>query len=245
MKNYSIMMNRFQSKISRYLGAMGMVGLMVLSACFNDDQYAPVTPVAYVSFFHGSPQTENLTITVDNRIYNHQSFDFGSYLAYGNFYTGHRQFSFKPAHAANSLLDTTLMLKPDIAYSVFLTDNEQDLTPLVVQDSLYRPEEGKALLRLVHLSPDTPQVNLGLKDEQDFMFEELGFGEFTSFQNVAPGTLNLTLKTSSSEEAVVSASNVSLSAGRIYTMVVRGYQDPGSSSNKSLSLQLVLNYPNF
>ncbi|WP_157971992.1 DUF4397 domain-containing protein [Pleomorphovibrio marinus] len=245
MKYYSNMMNQNQQKFSGYLGAFAMVILLGLSACFNDDQYAQVTPIAYVSFYHGSPQTENLTITVDNRIYNHQTFEFGSYLDYGNFYTGNRQFSFKPAQAANSLLDTALMLKPDIAYSVFLTDSEQEVAPLVVQDSLYRPGEGKALLRLVHLSPDTPTVNLGLHEEDDFLFEELGFGEVTSYQNVTPGNLHLTLKTSAEEEAVVSASNVSLSAGRIYTLVVRGYQEPGSANNKSLSLQLIRNYPNF
>ncbi len=242
MNYYSIMNMDWNRKIIGLLAGFSLT--LGMSACLNDDQYAQLTPIAYVSFYHGSPETENLTITVDNKIYNHQSFEFGTYLDYGNFYTGNRQFSFRPAHAANSLLDTALMLKPDIAYSVFLKEGEQ-LEPLVVEDSLYRPEEGKALLRLVHLSPDTPEVML-LNAEEELLFEELAFGEVTSYQNVGQGNINLRLKTVAGEEAVVSASNVSLDAGRIYTLVVRGYQNPGGAVNKkSLSLQLIRNYPNF
>ncbi len=243
MKYYSIMRMDWNQKLLSLLGAM--VVALGFSSCFNDDQYGQVTPIAYVSFYHGSPETENLTITVDNRIYNHQTFEFGTYLEYGNFYTGNRQFSFRPAHAANSFLDTVLLLKPDIAYSVFLKEQDQQLKPLVVKDSLFRPAEGKALLRMVHLSPDTPEVIL-LHSGEELLFEDLPFGEVTAFQNVEQGSLNLSLKTAADEEAVVSASNVNLVAGRIYTLVVRGYQNPGGAgNNKSLSLQLIKNYPNF
>jgi hypothetical protein len=243
MKNYSIMKMNWNRKFHGLLGAVTLA--LGLSACLSDDQYAQLTPIAYVSFYHGSPETENLTITVDNRVYNQQTFEYGTYLDYGNFYTGNRQFSFRPANAANSLLDTALLLKPDIAYSVFLKEDEHELNPLVVEDSLYRPGEGKALLRLVHLSPDTPAVML-LHSEDELLFEELAFGEVTPYLKVDQGSLNLKLKAVAGEEAVVSASNVNLVSGRIYTLVVRGFQNPGGSgNNKSLSLQLIRNYPNF
>ncbi len=38
---------------------------LVFTACLDDDDVQEMPPVAYVSFYHGSPGTGALTITVD------------------------------------------------------------------------------------------------------------------------------------------------------------------------------------
>lgn len=236
----------FSNLVMKGIGILSLALIPVLTSCLNDEdsRLAP-TPIAYVSFYHGSPNTSALSIVVDGNLYNTNAFNYSTYFDYGNFYTGDRTFSFKSANAANSLLDTLVTFEADQAYSFFISEEDENFEPVIVEDEIEMPGTGKALIRLVHLSPDSPAVNLQLGNEDSDLFKDQVYREVSEYLEVDAGRIDLTLKTSAGGEAVVTAENINLREKRVYTLVVRGYVDPGASTEKRLSLQLIRNYPNY
>jgi hypothetical protein len=233
------------SFLSQVVGMLSLAFIPFLTSCLDeeDNRLAP-TPIAYVSFYHGSPATSGLSIVVDGNLYNTNAFDYSTYFDYGNFYTGDRTFSFKSVNAANSLLDTTVTFEADQAYSFFISEEEEGFEPVIVEDELEIPGSGKALIRLVHLSPDAPAVNLQIGDEDSDLIEGHAFREVSDYMEIDEGRINLNLKTSDGD-SLVTAENINIREKRVYTLVVRGYVDPASSTENTLSLQLIRNYPNY
>src|SRR5690554_3484012 len=237
--------NKFSAFWTRGVGILAIALLPFLTSCLdNDDQNLEAVPVAYVSFYHGSPNISSLRIEVDHRPYNTNAFDYSTYFDYGRFYTGDRNFSFKVGNAANSLLDTLVKFEADKAYSFFISEEEDGFLPLLVEDDLDSPAAGKAMIRLIHLSPDAPEVTLQIGEDEEELFENQAFREVSDFVEVEAGRLNLNLLAAAGGESLVSATNVNIREGRIYTLVVRGYMESNNAAN-SLSLQLVRNYPNY
>jgi hypothetical protein len=237
--------NKLSTRWTRTVGIAALALLPFLTSCLDDDdQRLESVPVAYVSFYHGSPNISSLQIEVDHRPYNTNTFDYSTYFDYGRFYTGERNFSFKVGNAANSLLDTLVKFEADKAYSFFISEEEDGVLPLIVEDELDSPASGKALVRLIHLSPDAPEVNLQVGEDDEELFENHSYREVSDFVEVDAGRLNLNLVAAAGGESLVSAANITIREGRIYTLVVRGYMDASNTAN-SLSLQLVRNYPNY
>lgn len=217
-----------------------------VSSCLDEQDVPEATPIAFVSFYHGSPQTDPMTITVDNRVYNSNPFGYGNYFEYGNFYTGQRSFSFRNPGASSSLLDTVVNLKASEAYSFFIAEHEDLFEPIIVKDELKNPGQGKALLRLAHLSPDAPEVHLRVGAEVEPVLKDQAFGEVSEYKAIDAGRFALRiLDAATGEEELVSANEISILAGRIYTLVLRGYQENTTGTENRLSLQLLRNYPNY
>lgn len=230
----------------RGIGIVSLALIPFLTSCLDDDEgRMDPSPVAYVSFYHGSPGTSPLTIEVDHKPYNTNPFDYSTYFDYGRFHIGKRNFSFKSQNAANSLLDTMVTFEADKVYSFFISEDNEGFIPVVVEDELKTPAEGKALIRLVHLSPDAESLDLKLDDDEELLFEEQAYQEVSEYAEIDAGRLTFDLRASASDENLLTANNINIGEGRIYTLVVRGYVDASSSSDNTLSLQLVRNYPNY
>lgn len=237
---------KFPNLVSRGVGMFSLALIPFLTACLDDDQNnIDPQPVAYVSFYHGSPATPSISIEVDSRPYNTNAFSYSTYFDYGRFYTGKRNFSFKSVNASNSLLDTLVTFEPDKAYSFFISEEESSFVPVIAEDELKTPASGKALIRLVHLSPDSPGLNLVIGNETDGLFEDQTYQEVSDYEEIVGGRLDFHIRAAEDNLELVSAEGINIREGRIYTLVVRGYAEPGSSSSNQLNIQLVRNYPNY
>ena len=232
--------------LTRSVGILSLAAIPFLTSCLDDDDVnVNPEPVAYVSFYHGLPNLSSIQIEVDNNRYNTNPFEYSTYFDYGRFYTGNRNFSFKLGNAANSLLDTLVKFEADKAYSFFLSEEQENtFFPIIVEDEIESPASGKAMIRLVHLSPDAPDVSLQIGDEEEEIFENQAYREVSDFTEIDAGRVNFNLLSGENGDSLISADNINIREGRIYTLVVRGYID-NSSTAKSISLQLVRNYPNY
>src|SRR5690606_16073219 len=146
---------------------------------------------------------------------------YSTYFDYGRFYTGERNFSFKLGNAANSLLDTLVEFEADKAYSFFISEAEDGFVPVIVEDEIESPAQGKALIRLINLSPDAPEVTLLMDEDEEAVFENQAFREISDFVEVAAGRVDLQLNDAADNQSLVTAQNINIREGRIYTLVVR------------------------
>ena len=239
---------KFKKKLKvkgRYILLLMIIPL-TFSCLDTDFEHSQNTPTAYVSFYNGTNATTDIKIEVDGKEYNRKSFDFGQYIDYWYFFTGDRSFSFLDPVSNQSFLDTAVNLEVEKVYSFFMTETTDNYTTLFIEDSLESPVSGKAHIRLVHLSPDGPEVALFQRDQEDAILENLPFMEITDFVNVNPGETDFILKASNDgPDELVRLNDVNLREGRIYTLIVRGKVQAASNSAEALRIQLIRNYPNY
>ncbi len=220
---------------------LAAIFLVPLASCNDDDTEAiePV-PTAYVSIYNASPDAPELDVTVDNRQIFSQPLRYTDYTRYLNFYTGDRELKISSFNANNALVDTTLNFQPDKAYSVFIADDVADLSAVVVEDDVDAPEAGKALVRMIHLSPDAQAVDL-LEEDGTNLFADQEFKQASAFQAVDANTYNLKLNAAGSSDQVLSIPDVDFSVGGVYTIIVRGFATPPAGNANGLSVQIVSN----
>lgn len=224
-----------------------LLGILPLCiSCLDLDEENNLNPpTAYVSFFNGTGLENEIKIEVDEKVYDRKSFHFGQYIDYWYFFTGERNFSFKNPITGHSYLDTMVTLKVDNAYTFFMAKEGETLKTLFVEDSLSLPANGKAAIRLVHLSPDSQGVNLYLRDGENALVDADNFMDLTEFTELDMGQTDFILKSSDGGVQLARLNDITIREGRIYTLIIRGRLDADSNSQEALRLQLVRNYPNY
>lgn len=214
--------------------------MLVVTGCKLDEDDNVQPPTAYVSLYNASPDSPGLSIIVDQRVINNNSFDYADNTGYLRFYTGDRKLEFGPFGASNVVADTTLKFEEDKAYSVFIVDNFQTPEFLVLSDETPQPAEGKAKVRFLNLSPDAPEVNLLEAGSETPLISGQSFKETSEFVEVDAKQHNFEIKlTSGGGDVLLTIPNADLRNGWSYTIIVRGFQTPPTGSNSVLSAEII------
>ncbi|MDQ2071935.1 DUF4397 domain-containing protein [Haloarcula sp. NS06] len=99
--------------------------------------------------------------------------------------------------------------------------------PLVLEDTTAAPNNGTARLRLVHLSPDAPQVDVTVKSSGDVLFDAVDFREFGSVEVPANEyTVEVRSATPENDGDVVAEYDLGLASETGYTGFAAGYLSP-------------------
>lgn len=229
----------------RSLVALALIGATFsLTSCFDDDDVNQIPQGAYVLIYQGSPDAPLLDVYANQNKVNDYPLDYTEGISYSPFYTGNRLFKFTTTNSLSSLLEKNFTLKIDSVYSLFLVNKVDQLDAVMVQDNWEDPNADEAQLRLVNLSPDAGNVELELSEMENSLAEDLEFGMASEFESLAPKVYNLTVKSKSSGETLVTASNIELFGNRVYTLILRGLEE-SSSQDEKLDLQLITNYINY
>lgn len=221
--------------------------MSIFTGC-KDDEGDEIDPepidIAYVSLYHVSPDAPPLDVIVDNNRINFNPFEYTEYTGYRRFFTGERELRFTPFNASNTLLETNLTLEDDSLYSIFFTGEEDDFEALVVNDEILGQEVDGTLIRVVHVSPDAPSVDLALEDEEGPLFDNVSYRNASDFVEITPGLTSFELRESGEDQVVATVSNINFLPGRVYTLLVRGFVDPPAGSDRTLGVQIVPNFFN-
>ncbi len=215
----------------------------LLSGCLNDET-EPLPPAAYVSFYHGSPDSPALDVNVDGRKITDNPLYFTEVIPYNRFFTGERNFKFSPANAVNNLLDTEVNFEEDKVYSVFLADEMTNLKAHVLEDDWENPDTNHASIRFVHLSPDAGSIELTVSGKENSFAEPVTFLNDGEFESLDKGTYTFSIKSELNGETLVSAADVEIKGNRVYTLVLRGKKSL-ADGDKKLNLQLITNHIQF
>lgn len=214
--------------------------LFAATSCLDDDDDPVVVPVAFVSLYHGSPDAPHLDIEVDNRQINFNPFEYTQYSGYLRFYTGDRNLRFGPYAASNTVLDTTVNFEPDKAYSVFVVDEYEDASIVVLNDNSDAPSTGNAKLRVINLAPDAHQFDL-VENQSNVVADALSFGETTDFMEIEAAEYDFQLRDSGNDAVMLTIPDINLQSGYFYTAIIRGYVTPPGGNSNVLSMQIVVN----
>ena len=231
---------------SKQLFRVGMACVIVctsllLASCDldNDTDGIQPVPVAYVSLYNASPNAPALDVIVDNRQITNYPFEYTDRTAYLRFYTGSRNIKLTPRGASNVAVDTTVTLEADKAYSLFVADEYNKASLLVFTDTASAPAAGKALVRVINLSPDASAVSLGEKGVSNVIAADLGFKQGSGFTQVDAKTYDLEITSGDNASKTLELPDIEFREGAVYTVVVRGYSTPPSGNTNVLSAEVI------
>jgi hypothetical protein len=235
------MMRKVWKKLAYGLITLGFVG--GLSACtdFLDKAENTYPSTAEVLFYHASPNAPQLTITVEEKNFLDAPLGYAQYAGYKNFYTGNRHFKFRRSDNTSTLLDTTLSFSLNTSYSVFVINNNASIETLMTIDTAEVPSAGKAMVRFIHLSPDTNPVDVAIVGENKNIFTGLGYKHGSAFKQVDARTFKVVMKNSETDDEILTSNDMTLTAGHYYTIISRGFTNPPEGNTNTLTVQLVEN----
>lgn len=163
--------------------------------------------------------------------------------AYWPVLAGNRKATFKNSTTAEKIASQDVTLEKNRCYSLFLAGTKADPSVFFTEDTLVSPPPGKALIRLVHLSPALANIDLAVKSEypnkppltkvildraymsaSKYMVVDTSSKYTIQVLNAGTGTVRAT------------TSNAIIAAGQSYTLLARGI----AGGSPGLTLQLYL-----
>src|SRR6476646_5830345 len=104
-----------------------------------------------------------------------------------------------------------------------VTDKSGKMTLDPVTDDLTPPSPGMAKVRVINLAPNMKNADLYAGGKKDALISGAGLDSPTSYNDVSPSEASLYIRNSTSKKNSVRIEDVSLKAGKLYTILV--FQD--------------------
>ena len=232
---------RIMKNLKRLRAGLSAVCLLslLLSSCLKSNPSYNNPPIALVSFFQASPDEPSLDLYFNNNRVNWNPISYGSGLDYFNAFAGQRTVNFYAQNTMTKLFSDTLTLKPGGVYSLFLANTPATPGIFVLNDTINRPPNNTAGIRFVDLSPDAPAVDLALNDS--VKVSNKTYKGFSSFTPVAGNkTYSFKVLQKGTTTVLASLSNVTLTNGYVYTIMLTGLS-AGTTSTDKLSVYYTTN----
>ena len=170
-----------------------------------------------VRVFHAAPQAPNVDVYVnDQMVFSNLAFgDFTRYvyLDEGEYNVSVYLAGQKDRPVINQMVD----VPSQQIFTIAATGNLDNLGLLVIPDKVSKsPSQNYSSVRVIHLSPNAPGVDILV--DGDTLFEDISFGEGTDYVDLNPGTY-VVLNT---DKSVVLPLKVTLNPDKIYTIYIIG-----------------------
>lgn len=120
------------------------------------------------------------------------------------------------AGRSDKVLESNVNLQSGKTYSVVALGRRAELTAKVLEDDLSTLGPGKARLRVVHTSPDTPAVDVAVKGGS-VLFPNLGLGDVSNYLTLDATTVDVELRPAGTTVVALSVPNLHLESGRVYS----------------------------
>lgn len=189
---------------------------------------------AMVRVVHASPDAPPVDVWVDgNRAI--QGLAFGNATDFVSLPAGTHQVAVTPANQpiGSAVIDTPLTLQAGMAYEVAAVGKLANIAAQVYPVDLSPLAAGKARVRVVHASPDTPAVDVAVTGGP-VLFSNVSFPNGTDYATVDAGTYNLDVRPAGTSTVALALRNVSLKASTVYDVFAIGLS--GDKSLKPLIL---------
>ena len=188
-----------------------------------------------VRVLHASPNAPAVDVLVnDNKVLSNVAFsDISGYL---NLPGGSYNVKVRPAgQESPDVINTDISVNGGKKYTVVAAGNLDEIHALVFEDRVNAPRENRARVRVIHLSPDAPAVDVVVNDSKKLV-RHLTFMESSNYKKASPGTYDIDVNVSGTDTTALSIPGVNLEGGKAYTVFALGY----ATGSPALSAKLVV-----
>jgi hypothetical protein len=219
------------------LAVVSAVGILILSvSCeLKEDEIEPGEE-AQVCLFHTSPDAPNLDILVDDLKLNTVPFEYGKFTGYLQFSPGIRNLKLRPYGGGTPAIDQSITLEPKEDFSLFVIDEYDKASVLLLWDNPDKPSPNHAMIRFINLSPDSEPLQLKIKDASIPLTVGQSFKDVSPFIEVEAKTTDFLI--TSGGNTVLELLGSELQNEWYYTIYVMGYVTPPTGNTNVLSAQV-------
>jgi hypothetical protein len=133
--------------------------------------------------------------------------------------------------STTQVLNGTTSFDAGSYYSFYVVDSANKRKATILKDDLTPPSSGKAKIRVLDLSPNTPAMDISItgSGSSAINMTSRSFNDvstnasYAAFQEVDAAGLTLTVKASGTSTTLVSVPVPALTAGKIYTFIIKGF----------------------
>jgi Domain of unknown function (DUF4397) len=224
--------------------AFATVFASTLVSCKKDkkDDPTPEQTYAKVLVTHASPNAPGVDLLVDDTKVNNAALTFPNSTAYLQVKSGTRNIKVNVTGTSTSVINANVPFTENKNYSLFAIDSVSKISALLIEDDLTAPAAGKAHVRFIHLSPNAPAVDVAVTGGA-VVFGNKSFKDGTAFTPLAAGSYNLEVRvagtTPPTTAAVLLLPNITLTAGKIYTVFAKGFLN--GTGAQALGAQIIAN----
>lgn len=179
---------------------------------------------SYIRLLHASPDAKPVDVYVNDRL-------IASNLAYKNFTpysklpTGLYTIKvFPAAQTTNPVINTQFQVPARSIYTLAAVGMLQNiaLQPILEPVTYYKP--GASLLRFIHLSPNTPAVDITLPNGEK-LFNDIEYKEVSQYISVNPGVYTFQAKPTGTNNIALLVPNIRLLPNKIYSIYAVGLSE--------------------
>ena len=211
-------------------------------AVARQDAQSGVTGVTdpTVRIVHASPDAPAVDILVDGQPVA-QNVAFGSATEYAPLAPGDHQVQVVPTGGGDPVIDQTVTLEGGMAYILAAVGTAANLQLQQQQVDINAVEQGQARFRVVHAVPDAPAVDVAIAGTQEPLVGGIEFQNGSDYQNINPGTYDLEVRGTDTQEVLAEVPGVRLDPGQVYDIFALG--QPGGQNVQILPLATQANVP--
>lgn len=173
-----------------------------------------------VRVFHAAPQAPNVDVYVNDQIV-FSNLAFGDFTRYVYLDEGEYNVSvYLAGQKDRPVINQMVDVPSQQIFTIAATGNLDNLGLLVIPDKVSKsPSQNYSSVRVIHLSPNAPGVDILV--DGDTLFEDISFGEGTDYVDLNPGTYNVNVVLNT-DKSVVLPLKVTLNPDKIYTIYIIG-----------------------
>jgi hypothetical protein len=181
---------------------------------------------------HASPNAPNVDILLDNAVVA-PNVPFKAVFGFADVPSGARNVKVNAAGTATTVINVTPTLVAGRAYTAYAVGFLANIEALLAEDNLTPPASGAVKIRVIHGSPDAPNVDVLANDNR--VLTNVPFKGISDYLTVPAGTytfkVNVTGTTTTATQATVN-----LDGGRVYTALAIGSAAAGAANPIAIQL---------
>lgn len=187
-----------------------------------NNPYFRMEPVnSYIRLFHASPDAPAVDIYTNDKLIA-KNLSYRNFTPYLNIPSGNTNIRFFIAgRKLNPLINTNIFIPAKSIFTIAASGMSSEIRLLSLPEPVRTVQTGKALIRLAHLSPDAPNVDVALSNTGK-VFSNVAYKSYTDYIAVEGGTYTINISAANTSKVVLTAPNINIKSGNIYTIYVVG-----------------------
>ena len=182
---------------------------------------------ASVRVGHCCPDAPNVDVHVDGDLA-FEDVPFEQISEYAELSAESHDISVTPHGDDESVLDLTVDLEADSAYSALATGMLDDLECTVFADAPGDVADDQTHVRFVHASPDAPAVDVRVADGGPTLCESIEFRDASEYVPVDAGSYDIEVVPTGSDDVALSLPDTELDGGAAVSAIAVGQAGDGS-----------------
>lgn len=177
--------------------------------------------LSYVRFLHASPDAPRVDIYANGNIIA-RNLSYKAFTQYMPLPQGNYNITvFRAGTTNNAVINTRFNLPAGKILTVAAINRLRDIELYAVEDTRLDMNPSKAFVRFVHLSPNTPNVDITLPNGTR-VFRNVGYKGVSGYIQVDPGVYTLEARPTGTEQVVLYVPNIRLMPNRAYSIYAVG-----------------------